>query len=276
MFLSIANLDIEPAQRQLELCADGVLIEAKDLAQLEPQTRTEVDHRRRPAGRIGDRGPADGRRRAAGRTTPWRSTTGPGPSSRPTGCGTILIVGEGDPYLENALLFLPNVNLFTVKPADYPAKATRTDGSRWDLIVFEGIGAEEPRARGRRPAHRAAGDERPRRGRSGTLTDPGIGTLSPDEPILKFIDLSTRPHRHGDEARARRRGRGRSSPVRAGSPLLYVGENEGQRAGVLAFLPRNSDLPLQVAFPLLMANLTGELMGGSAAPDDGRSPRATR
>ena len=42
VFLSIANLDIEPARRQLEIWADGVLIEAKDLEQLEPQTRTEV------------------------------------------------------------------------------------------------------------------------------------------------------------------------------------------------------------------------------------------
>jgi len=35
---------------------------------------------------------------------------------------------------------------------------------------------------------------------------------------------------------------------------------------VLAFEPRQSDLPLQVAFPILLANLTGELLGGSAAP----------
>jgi hypothetical protein len=41
---------------------------------------------------------------------------------------------------------------------------------------------------------------------------------------------------------------------------------------VLAFLPRNSDLPLQVAFPVLMANLTGELLGGSAAPSEAIEP----
>ena len=43
----------------------------------------------------------------------------------------------------------------------------------------------------------------------------------------------------------------------------------------MAFLPRNSDLPLQVAFPVLIANLTGELMGGAAAPTDALRP-ATR
>jgi hypothetical protein len=41
---------------------------------------------------------------------------------------------------------------------------------------------------------------------------------------------------------------------------------------VLAFEPRQSDLPLQVAFPILLANLTGELLGGSAAPTTAISP----
>jgi hypothetical protein len=41
---------------------------------------------------------------------------------------------------------------------------------------------------------------------------------------------------------------------------------------VLAFEPRRSDLPLQVAFPILLSNLTGELLGGSAAPTEAVAP----
>jgi hypothetical protein len=41
---------------------------------------------------------------------------------------------------------------------------------------------------------------------------------------------------------------------------------------VLAFAPRESDLPLQVAFPILLANLTGELFGGTAAPTTAVKP----
>ena len=107
---------------------------------------------------------------------------------------------------------------------------------------------------------------------TGTLTDPGIGTLSPDEPILKFVDLSTRPHRARRRSSRRRRGRGRSSRVPRARPSSTSARPTGQRAGVLAFLPRNSDLPLQVAFPLLIANLTGELFGGSAAPTTALAP----
>lgn len=49
------------------------------------------------------------------------------------------------------------------------------------------------------------------------------------------------------------------------APLLFVGEiNAGRRVAVLAFDLRHSDLPLQIAFPLLLANLTQWLAPGSA------------
>jgi hypothetical protein len=49
----------------------------------------------------------------------------------------------------------------------------------------------------------------------------------------------------------------------AATPLLFAGEWDGRRIAVLAFDLRQSDLPLQVAFPLLMANLTDWLAPGS-------------
>src|SRR5205814_2909765 len=105
-----------------------------------------------------------------------------------------------------------------------------------------------------------------------TVSDPALGTLPQDEPILRYVDLTTV---HVGKAQqlvlptwARTvlpaTVKGAAGPEQI--PLLYVGERNGQRVGVLAFEPRQSDLPLQVAFPILMANLTGELLGGSAAP----------
>jgi Ca-activated chloride channel family protein len=46
------------------------------------------------------------------------------------------------------------------------------------------------------------------------------------------------------------------------TPLLFAGEVDDRRVAVLAFDVRRSDLPLQVAFPLLLANLTGWLTPG--------------
>ncbi len=263
VFVSVANLDIEKATRRVELYGDGVLLEARDVF-LEPQARTEVIVDDVPgsvsvvevrltvasgtAGATGDALALDDRA--------WTVV----PPDRKS---NILIVGEGDPYLETALTFLPNVNLFGVKPANYPKDAVRTDGTAWDLIVFEGnVPAELPGTPTLLIAPPQSSDLAEV---VGTLTDPGIGTPPADEPILRYVDLSTT--HIGKAAKLVLPAWARPVlPGPGGSPLLYVGDRDGQRAGVLAFEPRQSDLPLQVGFPILIANLTGELLGGSSTP----------
>jgi hypothetical protein len=54
--------------------------------------------------------------------------------------------------------------------------------------------------------------------------------------------------------------------------LLYAGIRDGLPSAVLAFEPRRSDLPLEVAFPILLANLTGELLGATTAPTEAVDP----
>ena len=272
VFVSVANLDIEPVRRQLELYVDGVLFEARDLKTLDPQTRTEaiVDDVPRSASVIEVRltVPAD----MPDTDTPdalalddraWAVVP-------PDRVREVLIVGKGDPYLETALTYLPNVTLFGVTPDRYPADAQRTDGRRWDLIVFEEAVPSQLELADAVLA--IAPTSSSDLGEVvGTLTDPRIGTTSSDEPILKYVDLS-RVHVGKATKLVLPTWARTVIPGPAGSPLLYVGEAGGRKAGVLAFLPRNSDLPLQVAFPLLMANLTGELLGGSAAPSEALAP----
>ena len=141
----------------------------------------------------------------------------------------------------------------------------RRAGKAWDLIIFEGtVPADLPDV----PILAIAPDRSSPLGTvNGTLPNPGIGSLNPDEPILSFVDLSTLHVAEAarmtlpDWARA-------VIPGPRGAPLLYAGERDGLPTAVLAFDPRQSDLPLQVAFPILLANLTGELLGGSSTPVD--------
>jgi Ca-activated chloride channel homolog len=265
VFVSVANLDIEPAQRRLELYADDILIDANDLTRLPAQTRTEVviDEVPRDASVIEVRltGGAEGTNPDALALDDRAWAVVP-----PDRLRRVLLVGEGDPYLETALSYLPNTELYGVTPAKY---GPDTHPELFDLIIFEGfLPPTLPRTAILAIGPTASSDL----GQVvGTLTDPGIATLSPDEPILKFIDLSS--VHIGRAAKLVLPAWARTViPGPAGSPLLYVGELEGQRAAVMAFLPRNSDLPLQVAFPLLIANLTGELMGGSATPTEALAP----
>ena len=270
VFVSVANLDIEPVMRGVELWVDGILKEAREPMTLDAQTRTEViiNDVARGAGVIEVRltGGANG---APGDALPiddraWAVL----PPQRQR---NVLIVGEGDAYLETALSYLPSTNLFGVKPAEFPSQAIRTDGTRWDLIIFEGVAPTNVELASSilaiaPPSASPLGDV------IGTLTDPGIATLPTDDPVLKYVDLSS--VHIGKAAKLVLPAWARSViPGPAGAPLLYLGDRGGgQRAAVLAFLPRNSDLPLQVAFPLLMSNLAGELLGGSAAPTQALSP----
>jgi hypothetical protein len=260
VFVSVANLDIENASRRIELWGDGVLLEARDIF-LDPQTRSEVIIDDVPAqvavvevrltGETSDLLAVDDRA--------WAIVP-------PDRLRRILLVGEGDPYLETALTYLPNTELYGVT---LDKLGPDTHPELFDLIVIEG---KLPDTLPDRPILAVAPDRTSDLGAvSGVLRDPAIGALDADEPILRYVDLSTTHVASAqrltlpDWARA-------IIPGPSGSPLLYLGDRGGLPTAVLAFTPRSSDLPLQVAFPILMANLVGELLGGSAAPTEAIEP----
>jgi hypothetical protein len=265
VFVSVANLDLEYATRRLEIWGDGHLVESRTIP-IDAQQKADV---------IVDDVPAD-----IG-TIEVRLVAGEDATDEdarpdllaaddrawaivpPERTRNVLLVGPGDPYLETALSYLPNSHLFGLAPAEYPAGAVRTDGTSWDLIIFEGtLPATLPAT----PVLAIAPPTSSELGQvGGILKNPGIGTLGTDEPILRYVDLTTT---HIAEARELTLPAWARTviPGPKGAPLLYAGVRAGLPAAVLAFEPRESDLPLQVAFPILVANLTGELLGGSAAP----------
>ena len=269
VFVSVANVDLERASRRLELWGDGSLLEVRDVA-LEAQARADViiddiDREVRTVEvRLVGSDPAviTAPDQLAVDDRAWAVIP-------PDRTREILIVGSGDPYLETALSFLPDTLLFTVPPDRYPQDAVRSDGTAWDLIIFEGT---LPTALPRAPILAIAPPRTSDLGEvGGKLANPGIGTLDPDEPVLRFVDLSTT---HIAEAtRLTTPDWARTIiPGPRGAPLLYAGTRAGLPSAVLAFEPRRSDLPLQVAFPILLANLTGELLGSSTAPTEAVEP----
>jgi len=268
-FISVANLDLATVKRRIEAYGDGNLLEARDVY-LDPQARVDVviddiSDQTHPISvlevrLVADEDEADaGEDKLAVDDRAWAIV----PSDE---VKQVLIVSDGDPYLETALTYLPNVELYGRKPAEYP---TTTGLEQFELIIFEGY--LPPTL----PPNPILAIAPPRSGPlgevTGTLKTPGIGAINPDEPLLRYVDLST-THIAEAQKLALPDWARTIVPGPTGSPLLYSGDRAGVQAAVLAFEPRKSDLPLQVAFPILMANLTGELMGGSGALTEAVSP----
>jgi hypothetical protein len=273
VFISVANVDEEIVTRRIELYANGsdTPFEVRE-QQLEAARRTDVVIDEIPQ-QIGDERVSSIEVRLAAADD--AATGDPDQLAvddrawaviPPDRLRTILLVSRGDPYLETALSYLPNAELYGVTPNDY---GPQTKPELFDLIIFEDFIPAEP------PPTAVLMIAPPRTSPFGQITgdlrEPGIGSLDPSEPVLRYVDLSTthistaKKLTLPDWART-------IIPGPQDSPLLYAGERAGQPTAVLAFEPRRSDLPLQVAFPILLANLTGELLGGSGSPVDAIAP----
>ncbi|MDQ3930342.1 MAG: hypothetical protein M3328_14515, partial [Chloroflexota bacterium] len=192
--------------------------------------------------------------------------------NRASAPGNVLLVTEGNKFLELALALLPNVTLYKVAPADYDPGST-LDGQPFDLTVLDaGVVTStlprlpdgnllilEPRAS--TPLFQVEDELIAPQPSFSPLDSGGLvaaGEGSGRDPLLRFVDLS-RLH----VARAARIAAPTWGRVVLGSdkgPLIIAGEDVGRRVGIIAFDLQQSDLPLQTAFPLLVRNLVTFLL----------------
>ena len=170
-----------------------------------------------------------------------------------------LLVSDGNRFLQNALVLLPNVTLSRSAPAEYSPDLTAT------LTVFDRVVPTGTLPLGNLlfiapPRSTALFDV------NGSLTEPAPslppplvgadGNPAPD-PILRYTDL-TNLH-VAQAARIERTAWARTVVGSAGGPLILAGETAGRRVVIIAFDLHDSDLPLQTDFPLLIRNLVGYL-----------------
>jgi Ca-activated chloride channel family protein len=260
VFVSVANESAGVVPRRLELLADGTVFTARDLA-LDGLTRHDV---------VIDELPADARVVEARLTAASSAEAMPildhlalddrawavVPDQR---VRNVLLIGDGSLFLRNALALLPDVELYGVTEQEWAAGTAR-DGT-WDLVVLEGVVPDPlpqaPILAFAPPASSVLGEV------TGALAAPAVGTPSPDEPLLRDVDLSRfhvgRAQRMvtPDWARV-------VVPGPADAPLIYSGARDGQPTTVFAFRLEDSDLPLQVAWPILLGNVSAELLGRDA------------
>jgi hypothetical protein len=166
----------------------------------------------------------------------------------------VLCVTDGNRYLEAALLLDEYLDVDTIEPAAYRS----SDGH--DVVIFDGFVPREPPSvpalyirphAAERATAATAGRAQPLTV-EGEIERPKFSRLAEKHPVLRFtalrdvnvasaLLLRTLP---GDEVLA----------ADARGPLIVAGQRSGKRFVALAFDIRASDLPLRVAWPLLLLN----------------------
>lgn len=241
LFAAVTNTGTQPAETILSLEVDGALTGAERLtvppgetvthtvADLPAETRTVRAEISAPAGSdASDALPTDDVAYAA-----YTPATG----------GRVLLVSAGNLFLEQVLASLPGIEAYRVDPGDLPEEP-------FDLVILDGWLPDEL------PDTNLLLIRPPESTDLFTVGEPFTDTRfvrQADHPALSFVDFRDVAVR--EAVTVATTGWGRTLVETEGGPLLLAGTTGGRRIALLTFDLRDSDLPLQIAFPILFANL---------------------
>jgi Ca-activated chloride channel family protein len=290
-FAQVTNYGDASAQRRLLLYADGQVVDAYDL-EINPGGQRAVVADDLPINTRVLEAQLSGQDALSLDDVAWAVHRNAEPAA-------VTLVTDGNLFLETALAILPGLEVTTVRPEDWKvgnledgdAGRSGDSGTSTDrpidqstnrpiyqstnlpiyqpstLTIFDAyvpITATLPAgnllfiAPPRSTAYFTV---------TGTLDQPLPRPVDAADPLLAYVDLA--------EVNVLEAVRMPLPPwARAvvmgdvpgdSAPLLLAGNVDGRRVAALAFDLHRSDLPLQVAFPLLLANLTGWLAPGSGS-----------
>jgi hypothetical protein len=241
-FVRVSNRGTQPATGLVEIYADGELFDARSLslAAGDEQGISLDDlplHVRQVEVRLEDEDAL------ALDNIAW-AVRSPGERA------TVLLATPGNTFLERAVRLIPSLDPITQHVTETLPHAQIAPPPA--LTIYDGVLPSALPASGNLlliapPASTALFAV------SGPLTDTRIAHVEHGDPLLRYVDL--------DELRVARAQAiappawARTLVAAYGGPLLLAGEVNGQRVAILAFDLHHSDLPLQIAFPILFANL---------------------
>jgi Ca-activated chloride channel homolog len=172
---------------------------------------------------------------------------------RPT---RVLLVSDGNVFLERALGLRPATQVTRISPADYTPQA-----QAYDLVVLDGfVPPSLPSGSAVLLIHPPANNGLLNVGLDVSVSN--VSAVRQDDSLLADVALSSvhvNRSRHMDPP-------GWADVVLTSpeTPLLLVGEQTGRRVAVLGFDIHQSDLPLQPGFPVLAQHLLDWLVPRSS------------
>lgn len=163
----------------------------------------------------------------------------------------ILLVTTGNSFLSTLLTRMPNYKVSKIDPTEYEALNNKSD---YNVFIFDEFAPNQlPSGAG---VWLIGPNNSPSLPITGSSKEPIVGRLEQNDPILRYTDLSSI-----EIAEAQQFEMPSWAHVVAaagdGTPLIIAGERQGQRIAALSFNLHNSNLALNVSWPILMVNTLG-------------------
>jgi hypothetical protein len=185
--------------------------------------------------------------------------------NNPAGSRRVLLVSQGNVFLEQLLAAIPDVQAFRAIPQDNGSLIMPQD--EFDLYIFDGLAPDDLPFK---PTLFINPPQNAVLRVSGVFSNTTHARVS-DSPVTRDVNWSNvhvRAARYIDPPQW-----ARTLVDSDGGPLVLVGDTGVRRVGAITFDLHDSDLPLQVTFPILLVNLINYLAPGrSFDVPDGVSP----
>lgn len=170
----------------------------------------------------------------------------------------ISLITNGNRFLESAFSLLPNVSLTIFTPTEFDQS---TNLKSADIVVFDQFTPPEEQIPNTSMFFIAPTSSTAFFTVTGTIEQPFPRKTDPNDTMLSGINISQVSILDAASislpnwAKSAISGDTTDETV----PLLFYGPTRGQKIAVISFQLQHTDLPLQVAFPLLIAKLTNWL-----------------
>jgi Ca-activated chloride channel homolog len=266
VFIELQNFGSDPTQRRLTLYNGATAVDVRTVS-LAPGQRDRQIYRELPGGE-------DNRLRAT--LTPVEGAAAdPFPLDDEAFAllparkkQKVLLVTEDNLYLEGAVMVYDNIEPAKITPAEYDANPAIAEG--FSVVIFdEHTPAVVPPPPANLLYFHPTGEHSPVR-ITGTLARPRITELDESHPVMRWVGMSDVNFDKSDIF-APDRAKGESSLARSVRDTIAVAKREaGRKIAVFGFsLPAPNredatDLPLRVAFPLLLVNTLDWFAGDEA------------
>jgi hypothetical protein len=179
-----------------------------------------------------------------------------------SGTKKLLLVTDGDPYLERALALFPGIDLYEIKPAEFAAAP-----GEFDVIVYDQWLPKTLPA-GSALVLDAVNPDMPVQLTGGPYTASQIVDWDEADPILSYVDLSDVHVKTGLSVQVSDWGTAVADMHHG--PAIVKGSKDGHSIVWIGFAPGDSDLPVQAAFPILLSNIVETLSNGEQGVTAGR------